>query len=671
MAKTTWSIVAMLFLSACGGTGQVTRRSRGLNDENITSEAARAYRAQCRDEVERARDALRALERPRETVTVDNLLEPLNALVMVIDRTAGLADLYRSAHPDQQLARAAEECEQEIKKVATELNMSRPLFEAVSALDVSGQDADTRRWVEHLLRDFRRAGVDKDAATRDEIKKLQEELVRIGQEFNRNILKDVRSIELDSPAELEGLPPDYVEAHEPGEDGKIKITTDYPDYIPFMTYARNDAARLALYQEFRNRGWPANDQVLATMLRKRHELAKLLGYPDWADYVTEDKMIKTAHAAAAFIDKVARLATPRAEEDYQELLERMKKEIPDATEVGDWQKSWVEELVKRDAYSFDSQATRPYFAYRRVEQGVLDITSRLFGLTYRKSDADVWHPQVESYEILDGGEVIGRFFLDMHPRENKYKHAAAFPIQAGVAGKRLPVAALVCNFPGGGDEPGYMEHHQVVTFFHEFGHLLHHLLAGRQRWVEQSGIATEWDFVEAPSQLLEEWAWQPDVLRIFARNDKGETIPDELIDKMLRARNFGKGLFVKHQMFYAALSLGLYDRSPEGLDPTAFMKELQSRYSPFGYVPDTHMQASFGHLFGYSAMYYTYMWSLVIARDLLSRFEQEGMLSEQTAAAYRRAVLEPGGSKDAAELVRDFLGRDYGFEAFADWVNER
>lgn len=660
-----------LALSACAGTTRTTQGSPTVQTTDPQSEAAIAYHKQCQAAVQEARAALEALEQPRRTVTVDNLLEPLNELLMTIDRTAGLADLYRSVHPDQELSRAAETCEQEIKKVATDLGMSRPLFEAVAALDASGQDAATRRWVKHLLRDFRRAGVDKDQATRDEIKKLREELVRIGQEFNRNIRSDVRSIKLDSAADLEGLPADYIEAHKPGDDGKITITTDYPDYIPFSTYARNDAARLALYKEFRNRGWPVNQKVLGTMLQKRHRLARLLGYPDWADYVTEDKMIETARAAAEFIDKVAKLATPRAREDYQELLERLQQEIPDATEVGDWQKSWVEELVKRDAYSFDSQALRPYFAYSRVEQGVLDITSRLFGLTYRESDAEVWHPRVKAYEIVDGDEVIARFYLDMHPRQNKYKHAAAFPIQAGVAGKRIPEAALVCNFPGGDDGPGYMEHHQVVTFFHEFGHLLHHLLAGDQRWVDQSGIATEWDFVEAPSQLLEEWAWQPEVLKLFARNDKGETIPDELIEKMLRARNFGKGLFVKHQMFYAALSLGLYDQDPEGLDPTALMKDLQARYSPFGYVADTHMQASFGHLFGYSAMYYTYMWSLVIARDLLSRFEQEGMLSEQTAAAYRRAVLEPGGSRDAADLVRDFLGRDYGFDAFADWVNER
>ena len=209
----------------------------------------------------------------------------------------------------------------------------------------------------------------------------------------------------------------------------------------------------------------------------------------------------------------------------------------------------------------------------------------------------------------------------------------------------------------------------MQTFFHEFGHLLHHLFAGKEHWVGVSGISTEWDFVEAPSQMLEEWTYNPATLKTFGQNLQGKTIPDDLIAAMRRARDFGKGLWVKHQMFYAAVSLQYHNRNPAGLDTTQLMRDLQSKYSMFAYVPDTYFQLSFGHLEGYSAIYYTYMWSLVIAKDLFSRFAHEGLLNQQVAREYRQRVLEPGGSKDAADLVHDFLGRDFSFDAFARWMN--
>lgn len=211
-----------------------------------------------------------------------------------------------------------------------------------------------------------------------------------------------------------------------------------------------------------------------------------------------------------------------------------------------------------------------------------------------------------------------------------------------------------------------MEHSQVETFLHEFGHLLHGLFGGDHKWLAQSGIRTEWDFVEAPSQMLEEWVWDADTLKTFAVNAKGETIPDALIEKMRTGRGYGKGLFTRHQMYYAAISLNFYNQNPEGFDPTTALKELKPQYSNFAYVDDTHFYTSFGHLYGYSSIYYTYMWSLVIASDLFSEFEKNGLRDTETANKYRQLILGPGGSKDAAELVRDFLGRDYNFDAFAE-----
>ncbi|MBI5507323.1 MAG: Zn-dependent oligopeptidase [Deltaproteobacteria bacterium] len=666
--------VVLVALSACSTQSAPTPAPApspqgGAVTKPETSAAALAYQKECEADLEDAKALFASLEKLGGDKTVATALEPLNALGIILDKGLNVSGLMREVHPDASLRAVAETCEQDFNKLSTELSLSRPVFDAISAIAPAKEDAVTTRYLVKLLRDFRRAGVDKDQTTRDKIRAINEEIVKLGQEFEKNIREDVRSIKLAAATELGGLPQDYIDGHKPGADGKITVTTDYPDYIPFMSYAKSDPLRLALYKEFRRRGYPKNIEVLNALLGKRYELSRLLGYDNWAAYITEDKMIRTDKAARTFIDKVANVALPRAKKDYDELLAELKKTLPGAKSVGDWQKTFIEEQLKRDKYKVDSQALRPYFPYDAVKQGILDISAKLFGLSYKRVELPVWDPSVEAYEVMVGDTLYGTFFLDMHPRQGKYKHAAAFPMRTGVAGKQTPVGALVCNFPGGDGTPGLMEHDDVETFFHEFGHLLHHILGGRQRWIGISGFNVEWDFVETPSQLLEEWAWDSAVLRTFAKDAGGEPIPEALVKKMRAARDFGKGLQARHQMFYAMLSLAYYDGDPAGKDTTAILKELQQKYSPFAYVDDTFMQYSFGHLNGYTAMYYTYMWSLVIAKDLFSVFQKQGLLNPDPATRYRQMVLEPGGSEDAAALVKKFLGRDYSFDAFAAWLN--
>jgi thimet oligopeptidase len=327
---------------------------------------------------------------------------------------------------------------------------------------------------------------------------------------------------------------------------------------------------------------------------------------------------------------------------------------------------------------------RPYFEYRRVKEGVLALCGRLFGVAFRPvADAAPWHPEVDVLDVFDGVDggdgdraggdrALGRVYLDMHPRDGKYKHYAQFALSHGLAGTRLPEAVLVSTFPRPGEGPALLEHGDVKTFLHELGHLMHHVLGGRARWATQSGVATEWDFVEAPSQMLEEWVWDPEALASFARHvDTGEPIPAEAVSRMRAADEYGKGLAVRQQMFYAALSLELHRRDPAGLDTTRLTAELQERYTPFRHVEGTWFQASFGHLDGYSAIYYTYMWSLVIAKDLFGPFRREGLFAPGPAARYRREVLERGGERPAAELVEAFLGRPFTFDAFAAWLDGR
>ena len=625
----------------------------------------------CRRDMDRAlaeADRLKAMAAPRAAPAA---LAAFDGAFGALSDAAARASLARNVHPDPRMRDTAERSEQEIDALSTELSLDRGLYDALAALDVSREDAATRYYVLKSLRDFRRAGVDRDEATRARVRTLREELVRIGQEFGRNIKDDVRRLELEA-ADLDGLPEDWRRAHGPGPDGKVVVTTDNTDYVPFMTYARSERAREALWRLYRLRGHPRNLDVLARMLARRAELARLLGYESWAAYVTEDKMIGSAGAAAEFVEKIARAAEARMRRDFAQLLARKREDVPGAERVEPWDSAYLQERVKAEQYGFDSQSVRPYFEYARVKDGVLDVTGRLFGIAYRRlPDAAVWHPEVEAYEVVEGERLLGRVYLDMHPRDGKYKHYAQFTLASGQEGRQLPEGVLVCNFPRPqGGAPALMEHGDVKTFFHEFGHLLHHVLGGHTRWAGQSGVATEWDFVEAPSQMLEEWVWDPGVLAGFAHHvDTGAPLPADAVRRMKAADEYGKGLMVRQQMFYAATSLELHRRAPEGLDTTALVAELQERYTPFRHVDGTYFHESFGHLDGYSAIYYTYMWSLVIAKDLFGPFREKGLMDPEPARRYRRAILEAGGSKPAAELVQDFLGRPHAFDAYEQWLN--
>ena len=611
----------------------------------------------------------------------------LDRISLPLDEARGPVGLASHVHPLEPVREAAQRVEQELALFATDLALNRDVFERLAALEPRAKAGEgtpeERRLLEHALRDFRRSGVDRDEPTRERIRALSEELVRIGQTFDVNIAGDTRRIELEGGiGALAGLPEDFVASHRPDAGAPVVITTNPPDYVPFMTYAHDGEARRRLHFEYLNRAYPANLEVLDRLIARRRELAGLLGYASWSDYVTEDKMVKSAAAARAFIEEIAERARPRMEAEYQELLEAKREDDPGAIRVEGWEAGYLTERVKERRFGFDSQSVRPYFPYGSVRDGVLATSAALFGVEFRRDDeAPRWHASVECYDVFDGGTPVARLWLDMHPRPDKYKHAAMFDLRSGVvagAGEGseaasdptvLPEAVLVCNFPEPREgDPGLLLHGEVTTFFHEFGHLLHHLFGGRQRFLSFSGIATEGDFVEVPSQMYEEWAWDTGVLQRFARHwETGEPIPAELVAKMRGADEYGKGLHVCTQMYYALLSLTYFETDPEELDTTATMIDLRGRTTSVPHHHGTHFQAAFGHLNGYSAAYYTYMWSLVIAKDLFSRFDGD-LMNGATAGTYRQTVLAPGGSKDASDLVRDFLGRDYAFDAWEAWL---
>ncbi|MFJ9391984.1 M3 family metallopeptidase [Nocardioides sp. NPDC101246] len=605
---------------------------------------------------------------PSEAIEV---LKAWDELSLELGSLGGLAGLLANVHPVEAVRTACEDTEVEVDRLRTELTQNQALYRVFADLpaeQTEALDPLAERLLAKTLQDFTRAGVDRDDATRSRLTKINERLTELNLEFSRVARDDVR-ITLATPEQLDGMPADWLEAHPVNDKGLVEITTDYPDALPARMFVKDPAIRRAVTVAGLERGWPHNEAVLKEMFALRHELANLVGYEDWPAFDAAVKMIGEGPAIPEFIDKIAGAAEGRMKRDLEVLLDRYDRDTAPisgggASAVSSADALYYEELVRQEKYDVDSQVVRTYFDFAKVHQGLLDVTGRLFGLRYEPvSDVVTWHEDVSVFDVYrqDGDEPLGRIFLDLHPREGKYKHAAQFDLAPGVKGRQLPEGVLVCNF-----SRGLMEHDHVVTLFHEFGHLIHHVLGGQGEWARFSGVATEWDFVEAPSQMLEEWAWDADVLQTFATNAAGEPIPADLVARMRAADDFGKGYHARQQMFYAAISYWFHKEQPDDL--TKRLEELQAAYSPYPYLAGTHFFASFGHLGGYSSAYYTYMWSLVIAKDLFSAFDRDNLFDPEVAGRYRDLVLARGGEKDAADLVADFLGRPYSFDAYAAWL---
>ncbi|MEZ0577420.1 M3 family metallopeptidase [Nocardioides sp. MH1] len=627
-------------------------------------------------------DAARELVRAVRTSPPDDPRSALHAWDRATGKVGGLAalgSLIGNVHPDESVRDLADAMEQDAQRLLTEWSLDRGLYDVFAALDgtVVADDAAATRLLEKVRKGFRRSGVDKDEETRERISKIRDRLTGLDQEFSKITRDDVRTIRV-APERLAGMPDDWLAAHPAGDDGLVEVTTDYPDAIPARMFALDQDVRRDIQTAFLQRGWPEAEPLLEEMFALRQELATLVGYADWASYDADVKMIGTGSAIPEFIDKIAAAAQGPMESDMAVLLERYRRDYPEATEIPLYDSFFYQRLVQEEQYDVDAQRVRTYLAFPKVRQGLLEVTGRLFGLRYEEVDVPTWHDDVTSYDVFraDSGDALGRIHLDLHPREGKYKHAAQFTLVEGVAGEQLPEGVLVCNF-----SRGLMEHDHVTTLFHEFGHLLHHVLAGHGEWYRFAGVATEWDFVEAPSQMLEEWAWDPSVLRTFATDEAGEPIPTELVEAMRRSDDYGKGIYARTQMFYAAMSYYFHaDEARRAAGEqvgslTDRMIALQKEYGALPYLEGTHMFASFGHLGGYSSAYYTYMWSLVIAKDMFSAFDSGSgaggagdMFAPDVATRYRDRVLAPGGLKDAADLVADFLGRPYSFDSYAAWL---
>jgi thimet oligopeptidase len=564
---------------------------------------------------------------------------------------------------------------QRVAMAGSSLSLNREVYDALFAINLDGASPATKHYVERTLLGYRLSGVDKDQATRDRLHALHDKATGLSLEFSRNIQEGGKTIE-ETPEELEGLPADYIARHPAakGDDGveRVTLTTDPPDMMPVLTFAASAALRERMFLAYNTRAFPANRQILLDLLATRQEIATILGFRSWADLATADQMMKSAANVRTFLAKLDEASRDGAQHEHKVVVEFARGRQPELTEIDIVSRGYWYEQFRRSKFDFDSQSVRPYFPYARVEAGVLKTAATLFKVEFRPSAAPAWDAAVSVFEVFDGGRLVGRFYLDMHPREGKDKWFSAAPVVTGVRGRTMPEAALICNFPAGDDnDPGLLQYSDVVTFFHEFGHLMHAILGGNTEWAGLSGFATEGDFIEVPSQMLEEFFRDEKLLQAFARHyETGEVLPAELIRTMKRAGAFGRADWIRTQLYYTTLALNLHDEDPARIDPDVMTRELYKQFQPWTWLDGNKMYASFGHLTGYSSNYYTYMFDKVIALDFFAQFDPEDLLGGEAGARYRKTVLEQGGSKPGRELVRDFLGRDEEYAAFSKWLNE-
>jgi thimet oligopeptidase len=604
--------------------------------------------------------------------TIENTLAPYDDAIESLDTALGQSGLMQVVSPDAKVRDRAQAMVQKVSAVVTALSLNPAVFHALSDLDVSRAGPPTQYFVQRTLLEFRLSGVDKDAATRARIQALNDDITKLSTQFERNTQESQLNVVVKNSAEMEGLPDDYIKLHKPATDGTITLTSDPPDVYPVLDFAKSAELRKRMYLAYNNRAYPQNLPVLADLLKKREELAGLLGYKHWSDLNAADKMAVNSQSISRFIDQIDAASRPVAGREYQLLLALARKQQPSLTNISLADRSYYSEQLRKTDFDFDSQQARPYFPYDRVQQGILDVASQLFHVAFRPAkDAATWDPSVTAFDVFDGERQLGRIYLDMHPRPGKDQWFSSDPILDGKRGKQLPEVALICNFPGGKpDDPGLLQYGDVTTFFHEFGHLMHWIFQGQQQWAG-FGANLESDFVEAPSQMLEEWMHDPKVLATFARNTQtGEPIPADLVRRANRADAFGRALWVRRQLVFTNVSFDLHNTAPDPAKLEKVLDENVKQFLPYLPVEGDHSIASFGHLVGYSSAYYTYLWDKVIAQDFFHNFDRNNLLAPEIALRYRSTVLEKTGSMPANDLVKNFLGRPQSIDAFVGWMNQ-
>lgn len=640
-----------------------------LKPEQITSECAEAEKA-----AEARLAKLAAV--PDASRTFAGTFEELDYTFAEWGQRVYRLGFLQHIHGDAKVREASAACEEKAGKWAVEVGARKDLYLAMKGyLDNAGKkdtlDAQQKRLVEITMRDFRRNGLELADEKREELVKIRQRLAELSTKFGTNLNEDKTSFTL-KKADLEGLPADWIAAKKVDKDGNVTVTTKYPDYYPVMENAKKESTRRKMEVAFMNRGGAENLKLLDEAIELRAKAAKLLGYATHLDYVTEDRMARDGKTVTAFLERMKAGLKPGLEAETKKMQALKAADTKDKNaKIQAWDWRYYQNQVKKRDYALDDEEIRRYFPQDKVLAGMFEVYERLFDVKFAElKDAKTWAKGVHLYEVRDAGSkrLLARFYMDFYPREGKYGHAAEFTLSQGHAtrnGYRIPWASLVMNFqPPKDGQPAFLSLNEVDTLFHEFGHVMHESLT-TARYASQAGTSTARDFVEAPSQMLEHWVYQPEVLAMISRDpkDASKGMPAELAKKIVAARKYNAGVHYSRQLFLGTFDATIHTAEKIDADKTA--KELWLQVMAFPEDPGAHFAGTFGHMMGgYDGGYYGYLWSEVFAADMFTKFQENGILDPKTGRAYRDIILAKGRTVEPQELLKQFLGREPSEEAF-------
>lgn len=578
----------------------------------------------------------------------------------------GMSGFLSYVSTDKKFRDAANDLQMQISQYMVDVATRRDVYKAIREYTDTNPRLDPvqAKLVKEMLIGFKNSGMDLNDADLEKFKALNKEKAEYIIKFDKNIqeYKDPLAV---TQEQLQGLGEDYIKKLSKTDDGKYLVTLDYPDYVPFMQNADDEQARKELEFKFNRRGGQENVELLEKTLTLRREIARLLGYKNHAELRLEDRMAKNPKTVMSFLKDLQKKLKPLGKKEDKEMIAyKNSKTGKNSRTLYSWESGYWSNKFRKENLELDSEKIKEYFPSQVVIDGMLDLFGGVFGITFEPVDIPVWHPDVKAFKIKDkaSGELVAYFYMDLYPREGKYKHAACFGLVEGEEKQdgtyQNPFVAIVANLnKPSGDTPSLLKHSEVETLFHEFGHVLHNALT-KAKYSAFSGTSVSWDFVEAPSQMLERWAWDPQVLKKISKHYKtGEALPDDLIKRMIAAKNFGAGGMYLRQDFFAQYDMTLHtaDTTP---DTTKLYFELTKKIRGLPLTKGTIPQASFGHIMGgYDAGYYGYLWSEVIAEDFFGEFKKNGIFNPETGLKFRREILEKGGTLDEEKMVENFLGR--------------
>lgn len=644
-----------------------------------------------------------------EVLTFQNVMLALINMDEALDNAWTPVENLLSLKGEKDIRDASEEARPLMVEFYNNYSLDERVYKLVKAYaateeakSLTGEEA---RHLEQSLRGFKLAGAELEGEDREEFKKLNLELSKLGQDFANNSMDSKFELVITNEADLAGLPEDEIQKAKLKADEVRKeraeknakpipenawlFNLDAPSYLPFAKFADNGALRKEMYMQYMNKATNKasnpyedkdlnNEPLIAKIFAAKTRKAQLLGFKNYAELSLQTKMAESPEQVIEFLERLATKAKPLAEKEYAELVAFQKEIGYQNTEnnpekIFPWDNAYLSEKLRKARYDLDTNEQKKYFELNNVITGMFEIAERVFDIKLVESiHADVlkakWNDEVIPYEIHDNktNEVIAYIFADYFPRDIKRGGAWVMPLVAGHVkddgSYEKPQCAMVTNAPKPSkDIPSLLSHTDVVTLFHEFGHALHHTLS-KVKLAPLSGTSVEWDFVELPSQLNENFTWEKEGLELFAKHhETGEQIPQELLDKMLAARNFNEGLFCIRQLEFGMLDLGVYMReSDDGKTANELYQEVTKKYGVFDYVEGTNFPCAFGHIFagGYSAGYYSYKWAEVLDADAFSRFQREGVLNPAVGADYRKTILEKGDAEAPGKLFKDFMGRE-------------